>query len=177
MKPFIFLLALMALLSACGTKTTESTTATDSISVDSTVQADTPAPAILAFSQLAGYTVRNTVGLSDSVNFIFLSNQQELDKQFVADKASSTAFSTPDFLINHTFAVVCLPSRQMTTIVLDKVELGDAINVYLTIERGEMQAFTSKPAQVFSIEKRDGFSTMQFFVNGKESKAIMLPVN
>lgn len=175
MKALLFLLMATCMLSACGTKT-ESTATADSVAIDS-VLADTPAPAMLAFSPITGYAVKNSVSLSDSVNFIFLSNQEELDGKFVGDPAASTSLAKPDFVINYNVAVVCLPSRQMTTIVVDKVELGDAINVYLTIRRGEQHAVAAKATHLFAIERRDGYGTIQFYVNGKESGAIMLPVN
>lgn len=168
------LVAATLLLSACGTKNTESTTTADSLAADTTVLADTPAPALLAFSPISGYTVRNTAGLSDSVNFIFLASQQDLDKQFVSDPASPAALDKPDFVINYNVAIVCQPSRRMTTILMDKVELGDNINVYLTIRRGEQQPTATKAAQLFAIERRDGYGSIRFFINGKESGAIML---
>ncbi len=174
MKALLHLLAATFLLNACGTKTTESTTTTDSLAVDSTVLADTPAPSVLAFSPINGYSVKNTVGMKDSVNFIFLASQEDLDKQFVSDPAASTALAKPDFVINYNVAIVCLPSKQVTTIVVDKVDLGDAINVYATLRRGEQQTFATKAAQLFAIERRDGYGSIRLYVNGKESGAIML---
>lgn len=176
MKQLLFVITACVLLSACVTRTKKTTTTTDSLAVDSVQDADTPAPATLAFSQQAGYSVKNTVGLKDTVNFIYLSSQQELDNKFILDKTSASSLTKPDFLINYNVAVICLPSQLMTTIVMDKVELGNAINVFLTIQRGEKQTFTSKPAQIFAIERRNGYGTMQFYVNGKESGAIILPV-
>jgi hypothetical protein len=171
MKALLFIVAIPCMLSACGTKTSESTTGTaDSVAVDS-VLADTPAPSLLAFSPMTGYSVKNTVSLSDSVTFLFLASQEDLDKQFAADPA----VAKPDFVINYNVAVICLPSRKATTIVVDKVELGDAINVYLTISRGAQQPMASKAAQLFAIERRDGYGSIRFYVNGKESGGIMLP--
>ena len=175
MKSLSLLLIVTLFFTACGTRSTESTATTDSLAMDSSsILADTPAPSILAFSPITGYTVNNTVGLQDSVNFIFLSNQQELDSKFVA---SSTTIGKPDFVINYNLAIVCLPSKKMTTITVDKVELGDAINVYLSIQRGAQQAFASKATQLVAIERRDGYGSMQFYVNGKEAGELILPVN
>ena len=161
------ILSAFLLLNACGNVKTETSTTTDSVAVE---LAETPAPALLAFSPMPGYTVSNTVALQDSVNFILLPRQEELDSKFNYDKGAPK----PDFVINYNFAVVCGASQLLTTIVLDKVEVADAINVYLTITRGEKQKFAAKATQVFAVERREGYSTMQFFVNGRESGTVML---
>ena len=147
----------------------------DSLKVDSVVLADVPAPASLAYSLMPGYSARNTVALTDTVNFILLTNQEEIDKNFVLDKAATNVITSPDFIINHIVGIVCLPSQQATTMALDKVEVGvEAINVYVNIVRGEKQAIATKPAQLFAIEKRDGVGTIQFYVNGKIDKSFFL---
>ena len=172
MYKLLFIALVFALFAACSGKKTETPPTADSVSA---AAADVPAPAGLAFSPLNGYAVRNTVGMSDSVNFFLLTSQEQLDKMFIADRSMNSEMSTPDFVINYTVAVVCLPRLEKTTIILEKVEVGgSAINVYVTITRGEKQKFASKPAQIFAIERRDGYGALQFFVNGKQSKAIPL---
>ncbi len=175
MKQIFFLIIAVALLVSCSPKKTESAAVADSLRMDSVVQADKPAPAALAFSLMPGYTAKNTVALSDTVNFILLTNQEDIDKNFILDKTEANAITNPDFIINYNIGVICLPSQQMTTISLDKVEIAEStVNVYVNIKRGEKQSIASKPAQIFAFEKRDGVGTIQFYVNGKIDKSFFL---
>jgi hypothetical protein len=177
MKSVLILVA-AAFLAACTSKKSETTAVTDSVRVDSAVLADVPAAATLAYSPLNGFTVRNTLGMSDSINFFLLTGQKEVDKMFITDPSMNSEMSRPDFLINFNIAVVCLPRMEQTLINLEKVEVGEStINIYVKVERGEKQKFASKPAQLFAIERRDGYGALQFYVNGKESKVIPLMVN
>lgn len=175
MKQIFCLILAVAVLISCSPKKTESTEVADSLKMDSVMQADKPAPAALAFSLMPGYTAKNTVALADTVNFILLTNQEDIDKNFVMDKTAANPIINPDFIINYVVGVVCLPSQQATTITLDKVEVGEsAVNVYVNIKRGEKQSIASKPAQIFAFEKRDGVGTVQFYVNGKIDKSFFL---
>ncbi len=175
MKQIFFLIAAAVLASACAPKKTETTEVTDSLKMDSVIQADTPAPASLAFSLMPGYSAKNTVALADTVNFILLLNQQDIDKNFVLDKAAANAIANPDFIINYNIGVVCLPSQLATTISLDKVEVVESnVNMYVNIKRGEKLSLASKPAQIFAVERRDGVGTIQFYVNGKIDKSFFL---
>lgn len=162
--------------SACSTSKKENATANDTTAIiDSAVLADKPAPASLAFNLINGYAVKNTVGLTDSINFILVGNQEELDKQFTEDKTITAGMGKPDFIINYVVAAVCLPSTRVTTIGLDKVEMTDtAMNVYVTLKRAEQQAISSKATQIFAIERRDGVNNMQFWVNGKKEKSFFM---
>ena len=176
MKKFIAL-TLFAMLS-CTTKKTETASTLDSTAVDSTILATTPAPANLAFNPLAGFSLSNSMTLTDSTNYFLLESQEELNKKFSMDKTSGTEIVMPDFTINFNVAVACAPTTKLTTIVMDSVEARDqTISVYLNIRRGAEQKVLSKPAQVFAIERRSGFSNLQFFVNGKLDKAIVLPMD
>jgi hypothetical protein len=161
---------------ACSTSRQETAPGADSVAIiDSAVHADQPAPASLAFNLIKGYSVRNTVALQDSINFILVGNQDELDKQFIEDKVVTAGMGKPDFIINYVVAAVCLPSTRVTTITLDKVEMTDtAMNVYVILKRSEQQAIASKATQIFSIERRDGVNNMQFWVNGKKEKAFFM---
>lgn len=175
MKQIGLILVVAVALSACTTKKTETTGKADTVAVDSTVLADKPAPAMLAFSEMNGFFLDNKVVFTDTVNFFLLSGQEELDKKFSTDKTKASEVIQPDFLINYVVAVACMPTQDLTTIVMEKVEVGDqSINVYFTIQRGEKQKFVSKPSKIFSIERRDGFSALQFYVNGKMDKSISL---
>ncbi len=175
MKQIFFLIAAALLASACAPKKTETAEVTDSLKMDSVIQADTPAPASLAFSLMPGYSAKNSVALADTVNFILLLNQQDIDKNFVLDKTAANAIANPDFIINYNIGVICLPSLQMTTISVDKVDFVEStVNVYMNINRGEKQSIASKPAQIFAIERRDGVGTIQFYVNGKIDKSFFL---
>jgi hypothetical protein len=172
MKALPYLLLLALSLQFCSTKKTETTeVASDTVTVDSTL-ATTPASPQLAFSPFDGFTVDTKLALPDSVNYFLLANQDDLASRF---GTTSAATGNPDFLINYVIGVACKPSTTLTTIVLDKVETGEStINVYLTIQRGEQQKTSAKAAGVFAIERRDGFPVMQFFVNGRKDKAIVL---
>lgn len=163
------------LLSSCTSKKQETDSAVDSLAVDSLLMMN-PGPSLLAYSPVSGFSLDNKLVFTDSVNYFMFSNQEELNKKFIIDKSSKVV--TPDFLINYVVAVACAPTTKLTTIVMDRVETSDSsIDVYLTIQRGEDQKFLTTPAQIFVVEKRNGFSAMQFFVNGKMDKAFVLGLN
>lgn len=172
MKPlFLYLIVLLLITASCGTKKTETTTSPiDSIVVDSAL-ATTPAPALLAFGAIEGFTANNTLDLPDSVNYFLPGNADQLSKFFIGAES-------PDFIINYVVAVVCKPTRLATTIAMDKVITGESsIDIYLTIVRGEAGAKTYRPTQLFAIERREGYPVMQFYVNGKKDKALVLVEN
>ena len=169
MRNTIYLLLFTMTLIQCSPKKTEtSQSTTDSVAVDS-VLATSPAPSLLAFSPIEGFVLDNTFVLTDTINCFLVSTQQELNMKF------GTSPGNPDFLINYIVGVACKPTTELTTIVMDKVETGtETIDVYLTIQRGARQKRLSKPAQLFAIERRDGYLMMQFYVNGKKDKALLL---
>lgn len=171
MKNTVYLLLLMISLIHCSTRKTEtSQSTTDSVAVD-TVLATTPAAPLLAFSPLEGFSAANKLDVADTVNYYIFSSPEEMKGKF----ASTAADSNPDFLINYVVGVACKPTTNLTTIVMDKVEIGpESIDVYLTIQHGEQQKLLTRPARIFAIERRDGYSEMQFYVNGKKDKALLL---
>ena len=158
-------IAITLLIASCSSKKSESTSTT----ADSVAVADNPAPSSLAFSPLPGYTVKNIPDLPDSVNYFLLGSQQELEEKFSASKDASP----PDFLINYTLAVVYQPTEFITSLQMEHVEASDtSINVYLTLKYGEKQSQRTAPTALFAIEKRDGYSRMQFYINEKKDKAL-----
>ena len=143
------------------------------IAIDNTL-ATTPAASQLAFSTGDMFSLDSKTVLEDTVNYFLFFTAEELNAKF---GSAATTTDMPDFLINYVVAVACNSTTQLTTITLEKVETGDSsIDVYLSIQRGEQQKTSTKPAKVFAIERRDGFPVMQFYVNGKEYKGIVLPV-
>lgn len=165
MRNIISLLVAVAVLQACTGKKTETTETADSVQVDTTsALADQPAPASLAFDQIAGYTIKNTVALSDSVNVFLIADEDEFDKMFAADKGASPA--KPDFLINYVIGIACLTTDRATTIVLDNVTVADAIVASVTLKRGEKQSVTYKPTQILVFERRNVLA-LNVLVNGK----------
>ena len=174
MRKSIWILCLALALQQCGTKKTETTaTPTDSLAADSLVLATKPAPALLAFSPLEGFAVKTKMPLPDSVNYFLFFNQEEFNQKFTASKSASNP--TPDFLINYVVAAAMKTSTQLTLIGLDSVSVANgSIDVYLHIQRGEQLNTPIIPSSVFAIERRDGYSTMQFFVNGKMDKGLVL---
>jgi len=175
MKRNSLLVFALLMVGACGTPAKKETAeSTDSLSLV-TELADHPASPTLAFAPMPGFAVRNTVGMQDSVNFMLINSQADLDRDFVYEKSLSQELIQPDFIINQVIAVVCLPSLYQTTLGLEKVEIADgAINVYVTMVRGVKENIPTKAAQVFAIERRDGFTTMQFYINGVKSTALLL---
>lgn len=173
MKPLSLYLVLLFIAASCGTKKTETATSPiDSVVVDSTL-ATTLAPALLAFGAIDGFTANNSLDLPDSVNYFLPGNADQLSTSFTAESAGA-----PDFIINYVVAVVCKPTRQATTIAMDKVVTGESsIDIYLTITRGEAGTKTHRPTQLFAIERREGYPVMQFYVNGKKDKALVLVEN
>ncbi|MEJ0056806.1 MAG: hypothetical protein WDN75_14815 [Bacteroidota bacterium] len=132
MKKTLFVLALLTAFASCSSKKAETTSALDSLAVDSVERVTTPAPSSLAFDLMTGYTVKNSVVASDSVNFVLLTSQEDLEKNFTADKS----VAKPDFVINYIIGVIGMPSSLKTGISLDKVEaISDDINVYVNIQR------------------------------------------
>ncbi len=172
MKFLTFLLLPLLFVAGCGTKKTETlTTPVDSVTVDS-VLATQPAAALLAFGAVDGYSAKSELELPDSVNYFLSFSEGELSERF------SGGITAPDFIINYVVAVVCQPTKLATTITLEKVVTGDSsIDVYLTITRGESGKTGVKPTQLFAIERREGYPVMQFYVNGKKDKALVLVEN
>ncbi len=173
MKNTVCLLLLAISLTNCSTKkteTTESPTAADSDVVD-TVEVTTPANPSLAFSPLDGFAPVNKLALDDSVNYYIFSSTEGMKGIF----ASTAADANPDFLINYVVGLACKPTTALTTITMDKVEIGpESIDVYVTIQYGEQQKSVTRPARLFAIERRDGYSKMQFYVNGKKGNMLLL---
>lgn len=171
MKTHILLLALSLPFLSCSTKKAETTSApADSVVVDS-VLATTPASAMLAYSPIEGFSANNKLELPDSVNYFLLSNEEELNLRFGRDQT----IATPDFIINYVVGVVGQPSKQTATIAIDKVRTGDSsLDVYLTITRGETGKVQQTPSALFAIERREGYPVIQFYVNGKKDKALVV---
>jgi hypothetical protein len=166
---------------ACSPKKQETaTTPVDTVGVD-TVLATTPAAPLLAFDALSGFTVRKGFETPDSVNYQIISSQEALNLAFTQDKNTPA----PDFIINYVLAVACNPTPRATTITLEKVETGEnSINVFLNITRGapiprdassgQATGVVATPSAIFAIERREGYPVMQFFVNGKKDKSLVL---
>ncbi len=172
---FVFIVFILTAAS-CSTSNKETNSGVDSVVIiDSAVQADKPAPSALAFTALNGYSVKKSVTLHDTLNFILVRNQEELDKQFSEEKTVTAGMGKPDFIINYIVAVVCQPSTRTTAISLEKVQMTDtAMNVYVITKRAEQQTISSSATQIFAIERRDGVNNMQFWVNGKKEKAFFM---
>ncbi len=155
---------------ACSPKKQEKATSPiDTVAVD-TVLATTPAAPLLAFDALSGFTVKKGLETPDSVNYQLISSQEALDLVITLDKNAPA----PDYIINYVLAVACKPTPRSTTITLEKVETGESsINVFLNITRGATGSVTT-PAAIFAIERREGYPVMQFYVNGKKDKSLVL---
>lgn len=166
-------IAALLLWSACSTKKPETAAPpADSTTIDS-VLATTPAPALLAFAPVDGFAAARGLATPDSINYFLLNNQEDLEKSF-----SSATAPPPDFIINYVIGVAGQPTTRTTAITLDKVVTAEySIDVYLTLTRGESGKSSVKPVQLFAIEKREGYPVMQFYVNGKKDKALVLVGN
>ncbi|MBL7851856.1 MAG: hypothetical protein JNN04_13215 [Cyclobacteriaceae bacterium] len=174
MSRYPLLCMVLLLWISCTPKKTETTAPpADSTAIDS-VLATTPAPALLAFAPVDGYTAAKGLETPDSVTYSLLNSPEDLQRQFAA---AGTA-SAPDFIINYVIGVACQSTTRSTTITMDKVITGEnTLDVYLNISRGAEGKQRMKPVQIFAIEKREGYPVMQFYVNGKKDKALVLVGN
>lgn len=173
MKNLFYLLIAFALLSACRNRKIETTSDTVSVAADSTTQV---APVQLAFSPIDNYFLKNTVKLPDTVNFLIINGQAEFDELFGAAKTATNTITPPDFIINHTIAIACQPTDIQTMIEVEKVELREStIKVFAHITRGQKQSSVSTPSRVFAVEKRDGVTGMDFYLDNKMVISLMLP--
>jgi len=173
MKHLFFLLIVIISLSSCSNKKLETTEVVDSVATDTTSLVATQ----LAFSPLDNYFLKNTAQLPDSINFLIIANQSEFDNLFGAAKTATNEIIAPDFIINHTIAITTLPTNIKTTIEVEKVELGEStINVFAKITQGEKESATSTWAKVYAVEKRDGVTGMDFYLDGKMVKSLILPM-
>ena len=169
---FIIMLPLLLWVSCTPRKTETTSSPTDSIATDSVV-ATTPAPALLAYAPIDGFSAIKGLQTLDSVNYYLLNNEDDLQKLFTSSHAAA-----PDFIINYVIGISCPSTTRATDITLDKVVTAESsIDVYLNITRGEAGKSSSKPTQLFAIEKREGYPVMQFYVNGKKDKALVLVGN
>ncbi len=175
MKKLLFVALIGIAFIACNTKKTDSDTTTlDSLRIDSVIQADKPAPSTLAFSQMTGYSAKGT-DQKDTVNFVLLTSQEDLDKNFSTQKNSGNEISKPDFIINYIIGMTCLPSQISKTIVVDKAQVdGNEISIFITMQSGEKLAVASKALHVFAVERRDGIGSIQFYVNGKKGQSFFM---
>lgn len=167
-------MALLLFVCACSTRKTETAAPpADSTAIDS-VLATTPAPALLAFASVDGFSAAKGAATPDSINYFLLNNSEDLVKSF----APTGNVEHPDFIINYIIGVICQPTNRPTTLSLDKVVTGEnTLDVYLNLTRGAGGGPASKPAQLFAIEKREGYPVMQFYINGKKDKALVLVGN
>ncbi len=172
MKKLFGILFAMAILLACSTKKTETvSTSVDTTAVDSVI-ATTPAQSALAFSSLNGFSVKAGTPLPDSTNYFLLGSQEQLNQYF------SSGSDSPDFIINYIVAAVLAPTQRTTSISIDKAVTGDSsLDIYLTVTRGADDGKKVSPVQMFAIERREGYPVMQFYVNGKKDKALVLVGN
>ena len=173
MNRLILLLLALTLWLSCAPKKTETEAPpADSTAIDS-VLATMPAPALLAFAPADGFMAAKGLKTQDSVNYFLLNNPEDLQRSFAA-----TGGDAPDFIINYVIGVACQPTVRATVISLDKVITAESsIDVYLNITRGATEKTSSIPVQLFAIEKREGYPVMQFYVNGKKDKALVLVGN
>jgi hypothetical protein len=172
MKPFLLLLLVLTFSFSCRNKKIE-TANTDSVAADTT--ATQPVAAQLAFSPIDTYVLKSSIKAPDSVTFLILADQSELDRLVSVDKTTPES-GNPDFIINHTIAIVCPSTNANTNIEVENVELGEStINVFSKIIEGEKGNALSTPVRLFAIEKRDGVTGMDFYLNGKKSVSLMLP--
>jgi hypothetical protein len=168
------LIVLGLLASACSPKKQETETENvDSVGVDS-VLATTPAQPSLAFTSADGWEVNSRVDLPDSVNYFLMGTREEFNTKFGPSKTVAEPVN-PDFLINWVIGVVTKPSNRPSHITLEKVETGNSsIDIFLTITHAEPGPNKVSASSVYALERRDGFPVMQFYVNGKKDKSLVL---
>lgn len=173
----LVILVTILVASACSTKKTETVSESpDTVAVD-TVLATTLAPSMLAFDVLDGFSTNKSLPLPDSTNYFHLTSQEDLEQRFSRSKEAN-ASTSPDFIINYVIAAACAPDLRPTTITLDKVVTGEnSIDVYLNMVRGTASKTKTIAAQLFVIERREGYPVMQFYVNGAKDKALVLVEN
>ncbi|CAN5468708.1 hypothetical protein BH09BAC3_BH09BAC3_37070 [soil metagenome] len=177
MKKLLLVLVTGITFSTCTSKKTDSASEVDSLNAlaDGSELALTAAPSVLASSPLPGYTVKNSMALTDSINFILLTSTETLNENFAPEKNPGTEIGQPDFAINYIIGVVCKPTEFTTNISIDNVEIsGEEIAIFINMQRGSKQSNTAKASQIFSIERRDGISSIQFYVNGKKDKSFFM---
>jgi len=177
MRTLLSIVVAILVLSACSTKKTETIAeSTDTTAIDS-VLATSPAPAMLAFGALDGFVAMQNLELPDSVNYFHLENQDQLNQRFTRGKIAGPD-GAPDFIINYVVAVVTAPDTRETVIAMDKVVTNDnSIDVYINIVRSQASKPRGAAVQLFAIERREGYPVMQFYVNGKKDKGLVLVEN
>jgi hypothetical protein len=170
MKPLLFLFVTGIALTSCQNKKIENLQTVDSLITDTTQNVTT-----LAFDPLDHYTLKKNVKLPDSVNFLLIGSELEFDNLFEANSKEKQGVVQPDFIINHTVAIISGATDKRTTIEIEKVEIDDnSINVFTKVTRGEKENALTTPARVFAIERRDGLISVDFYQNGKMMKSFML---
>lgn len=168
----LIVFALCSFLFACTPRKAETESApVDSTGTDVDARAEAPAIATLAFDAVDGYHAKDQLDVSDSVNYFLIRNDDQLREVFGAGPDADT----PDFIINYVIGVVRKANSRLATIDLDSVRAsGSNIDVYLTVKQAGFGKAPVKVSHLFAIERREGYPVMQFYINGRKDKALVL---
>lgn len=168
----LIVFALCLLHFACTPKKTETeSSAVDTTAMEEDARATDLAAATLAYEALDGFMANEQFKVADSVNYFLIASEDQLTEIF----GLAPGTQTPDFIINYIIGVVRQPNTQMANIALDSVRASNSsINVYLNVRQGAVIKTPVKASQLFAIERREGYPVMQFYINGKKDKALVL---
>ncbi len=154
------------LLSSCGSGKKEVSAGTDKTTSD---LAGIPASVPVDYSTLSGYFLNNSYELKSDVNIILAVDPDQMSLAFGMAKTMNNTVDKVDFGTEAVVGIALQPTDLATEMKIDKMEkVGNTLNVYLTITRGDKQTFTTKPLTLFSLPKNTGVDQVELYIEGEK---------
>jgi len=169
-KPFLFTLATCVVFAACTNRKQEEKPV-DRTSSQPRLEAEGDS---LAFAESETvYHLNDSAKQTDSIDFFLFANEDELRAV-----ASTTAASTsPDFIINYIVGIATRTGESELFVKVTSVKIMDnAIKVFAEVEHDSVNLATTPQLRVFAIERRDGIISIDFYLENRLRKSLLLPI-
>jgi len=168
-KIFFFFLVLLTGY-GCGKRSPKSVAESKVVEADSSTL---ETPVVLSFGELHNLNLKPNDAQQDSISFEIFNSFHDLENRFYVsyeDKAMES-----NLVINRVIGIFCSHGQGASKIEVEKVELGaDDINVFVNVTYENSPSLPNTLFKVYAIERRDGYKSLQFFVNNKMKKSISL---
>ncbi len=165
---YVLITSLLVTFSACSNKTRQAELQTPVVNTG-----QTPTPVVS--QELTGFFLKNTYKQDEDVKLLLFNNETAFNEIFGIGKTMNNQITKPDFATSIVGAVTLKPTQKQTTITVEKMEtIGDACHLFINIETGAGQTYTSTPVYIFAIEKDIPAKQFQLYVNGEKKSAVTI---